>query len=112
MERARGGELMNRTAELLKEDTREALKLSRENQTGVKGASEETMLPKKAAALLNISYWLILELAKRKQIPHVRIGGRVLFRRDSLIKWLDEQEKASVAKDVDEKYGQIRRIHG
>lgn len=42
-----------------------------------------------------VSYWKILELAKRGEIPHSRIGSRVLFRRESLEAWMAEQEKNS-----------------
>ncbi|MDR3562190.1 MAG: helix-turn-helix domain-containing protein [Negativicutes bacterium] len=42
----------------------------------------------------NISYWKLLALAKQRKIPHIRIGGRVFFREDSLDTWLTDNEKA------------------
>lgn len=55
-----------------------------------------TLKAKEAAGYLGISYWLILEMAKRGEIPHIRAGSRVLFRRESLDGWMDEQEQANV----------------
>ena len=41
---------------------------------------------KETAEYLGISYWLVNQLVRRKQIPCARVGGRVLFR----VKALDE----------------------
>lgn len=49
-----------------------------------------------AAKYLGISYWKLLDMAKRGEIPHVRVGKLVLFRRDTLDAWLAELEAASV----------------
>lgn len=51
---------------------------------------------REAAELLNVSAWTVYRLAREGRIPHVRIGCRVLFRRSSLIAWLDRQEAESV----------------
>ena len=40
-----------------------------------------TLTAKEAAEYLGISYWLITQLVKRKQIPCSRVGKRILFRR-------------------------------
>ncbi len=55
-----------------------------------------TLTAKEAAKYLGISYWKVLEMAKRGEIPHIRAGSRVLFRRESLDQWMLEQEQASV----------------
>ena len=39
-----------------------------------------TLTAKEAAEYLGISYWLITQLVKRKQIPCSRVGKRILFR--------------------------------
>lgn len=57
-----------------------------------------TMTAKPAAQYVGISYWKILELAKAGRVPHVRIDGRILFRRESLDQWLAAQEQASLKK--------------
>jgi excisionase family DNA binding protein len=70
-----------------------------------------TLTAKEAAAILGFSYWKLLEMAKAKQVPHIRVGNRVLFRRDSLEMWLDEQEAASIAKPKPvAATGKIRRL--
>ena len=41
-----------------------------------------TLTAKEAAEYLGISYWLITQLVKRKQIPCSRVGKRILFRKE------------------------------
>ena len=49
-----------------------------------------------AAQYLGISYWLINQLVKRKQIPCSKVGGKFLFRVKALEEYLSEKEQASV----------------
>ncbi len=58
--------------------------------------SRSTLTAKEAAKYLGISYWLCLEMCKRGEVPHIRAGSRVLFRRESLDQWMAAQEQASV----------------
>ena len=44
-----------------------------------------------AAALLRISKSGIYRLATRHEIPHLRLGARVLFRERDLEQWVQEQ---------------------
>lgn len=69
-----------------------------------------TMQTKPAAEYLGISYWKLLELVKAGKVPHIRVGGRILFRRESLDKWLEEQEATSVRKEPESRPGKIRRL--
>lgn len=69
-----------------------------------------TLTAREAAEFLGISYWLILEMAKKRQIKHVRAGSRVLFRKETLDSWLASQEAASVQSDTPTGYGSIRKI--
>jgi len=69
-----------------------------------------TLTAKEAAEYIGISYWLILELAKRKEIPAIYAGKRVLFRVETLNRWMDGQEAKAVEKPVDTGHGKIRRI--
>ncbi|OPX88284.1 MAG: Helix-turn-helix domain protein [Pelotomaculum sp. PtaB.Bin104] len=55
-----------------------------------------TLTAKEAAGYLGISYWLLLELVKRKEVPAIHAGRRILFRTASLDAWMDSQEKESV----------------
>ena len=57
-----------------------------------------TLTMKEAAEYLGISYWLINQLVRRKQIPCARVGGRVLFRVQALDEYLKEKEENSIRK--------------
>ena len=52
-----------------------------------------TLSSREAAEYLGISYWLLLEMVKRKEINPIRCGGRYLFRQSGLDAWMDEQEE-------------------
>lgn len=69
----------------------------------------ETIEAREAAEILGLSAWTVYDLARRKAIPHVRIGRRVLFRRTSLILWLNQAEAASLRQEP-EPAGKIRRL--
>lgn len=55
-----------------------------------------TLTMKEASEYLGISYWLINQLVKRKQIPFSKVGGKVLFRIKALDDYLSEKEKTSM----------------
>ncbi|KAF1083875.1 Helix-turn-helix domain protein [Sporotomaculum syntrophicum] len=74
-------------------------------------APKATWPAKPSAKYVGISYWKLLELAKAGKIPHIRVGNRVLFRRESLDAWMAEQEAASIAKpEPVVATGKIRRL--
>lgn len=52
-----------------------------------------TLTMEEVAKYLGISYWLVGQLVKRKEIPHFRMGGRVLFRKKAIDEYVEEQEK-------------------
>ena len=54
-----------------------------------------TLKAKDAAQYLGCSYWKLLDMAKKSEIPHIRVGKLVLFRQATLDRWLTEQETAS-----------------
>jgi excisionase family DNA binding protein len=74
-----------------------------------------TLDAKEAAKYIGISYWSILELTKRKKIPFSQVGGRKLFRRESLDKWLEDLEEKSICNDSEDtqdiSYGKLRKIY-
>ncbi|OPY60037.1 MAG: Helix-turn-helix domain protein [Pelotomaculum sp. PtaU1.Bin065] len=75
------------------------------------GTVRETIDCKETAALLGLSEWMIYDMVKKRLIPHVRVGTRrVLFRRSSVLAWLDEQERNSIACKGNDQCGKIRRI--
>ena len=55
-----------------------------------------TLTMREAADYLGISYWLINQLVKKKQIPYSKVGGKFLFRVKALEEYLSEKEQASV----------------
>ena len=55
-----------------------------------------TLTAKEAAEYLGISYWLITQLVKRKQIPCSRVGKRILFRKEALDVYLSKKENDSI----------------
>ena len=55
-----------------------------------------TLTAKEASEYLGISYWLITQLVKRKQIPCSRVGKRILFRKEALDIYLSNKETDSL----------------
>ena len=58
-----------------------------------------TLTMRETAEYLGVSYWLVTQLVKRKKIPGSRVGGKVLFRKEALDKYLNEKEKASITNE-------------
>ncbi|MCL6558881.1 MAG: helix-turn-helix domain-containing protein [Firmicutes bacterium] len=69
-----------------------------------------TVDAKEAAEYIGVSYWLLLEMAKRGEVPCIRAGRRVLFRVASLDAWMRDQEEKSVRKHETTGTGKIRRV--
>ena len=55
-----------------------------------------TLTMKEASEYLGVSYWLINQLVRRKEIPCSKVGGKFLFRVQALDEYLSSKEKASV----------------
>ena len=55
-----------------------------------------TLTMKEAAEYLGVSYWLINQLARRKQIPCSKVGGKFLFSVQVLDEYLSNKEQESV----------------
>jgi excisionase family DNA binding protein len=55
-----------------------------------------TLNRKEAAALLGIGEKLLWSKTKANRIPHIRIGGRVLYVREVLERWLEDQATRSI----------------
>ena len=58
-----------------------------------------TLTMKETAEYLGVSYWLVTQLVKRKQIPCSRVGGKVLFRKEALDSYLKQKEEASATNE-------------
>ena len=66
-----------------------------------------------AAEYLKVSYWTLLEKAKKGVIPCVKVGRRVLFSQEGLDGWIEEKEWQSINRDVKgADYGKLRKIKG
>ena len=67
---------------------------------------------KEAAKYINVfSYWTLLDLVKRGSIPHIRVGKRIFFRRDSIDQWLKDLETGGCPKEeTPDGYGKLRKI--
>ena len=70
--------------------------MSRNRQKILRKVERKTLTMKETAEYLGISYWLINQLVKRKQIPYSKVGGRFLFRIKALDEYLSEKEYASI----------------
>ena len=55
-----------------------------------------TLTMKEAAEYLGVSYWLINQLVRRKQITCSKVGGKFLFRVQVLDEYLSNKEQESV----------------
>jgi len=53
----------------------------------------EVLKPRAAAAYIGCSEWKLRELAARGDVPHFRIGNRLLFRRAALEEWVIAKEQ-------------------
>ena len=62
----------------------------------LKTIERTTLTMKEAAESLGISYWLVNQLVRRKQIPCSKIGGKFLFRVQALDEYLTKKEKDSM----------------
>ncbi len=55
-----------------------------------------TLTAKEAAEYLGISYWLITQLVRRKQIPCSSVVKRILFRKEALDIYISKKENDSL----------------
>lgn len=55
-----------------------------------------TLTMKEASEYLGISYWLINQLVRKKQIPCCKVGGKYLFRVQALDEYLKNMEEKSI----------------
>ncbi|MBY0005739.1 helix-turn-helix domain-containing protein [Priestia aryabhattai] len=56
----------------------------------------QTMSVKEAALYIGVSKDTVYELTRKKNIPHLRLGRRILFRKNALDIWMCELEKSSL----------------
>lgn len=57
-----------------------------------------TLTMEEVAEYLGISYWLVGQLVRKNELPHFRVGGRILFRKKIIDNFMEEQEKIAFDK--------------
>lgn len=62
----------------------------------LKTVERTTLAMKETAEYLGISYWLVNQLVRRKQIPCSKVGGKFLFRVQALDEYLTKKEQDSM----------------
>lgn len=55
----------------------------------------ERFTVKETAPYIGASEWMVREMVRLKQIPHYRIGSRILFRKAALDEWISKQEQGN-----------------
>ena len=55
-----------------------------------------TLTANEVAEYLGISTDTVYKLAREKVIPHVKIGQRVLFKKDRIDRWMDMREQEAM----------------
>ena len=55
-----------------------------------------TLTMKEASEYLGVSYWLINQLVRKKQIPYCKVGRKYLFRVQALDEYLKNMELQSM----------------
>jgi excisionase family DNA binding protein len=62
-------------------------------------AATEVLTADEAAALLGVSRWTLYSAANRHEVPHRRLGRRMLFSRRALLLWLEGASLRSAGKE-------------
>ena len=57
-----------------------------------------TLTMEEVAEYLGSSYWLVGQLVRKNELPHFRVGGRILFRKKVIDNFMEEQEKIAFDK--------------
>lgn len=57
-----------------------------------------TLTMEEVAEYLGISYCLVGQLVRKNELPHFRVGGRILFRKKVIDNFMEEQEKLAFDK--------------
>lgn len=71
-----------------------------------------TLNAKQAAKYLGISYWKLLDMTKKGNIPYIPIGRLKLFRKETLDLWLTAKEDISIKPIIPYKHTRLNRIPG
>lgn len=53
---------------------------------------KQTMTPLELANFIGVSKDLIYQMVRENKLPFVRIGRRILFRRETIVLWMNQEE--------------------
>lgn len=59
---------------------------------------KQVLTAKEASEYLRISYWLVIQLVKRNEIPHHKWGKRIFFNKEILDEFIMQKEKTTLSK--------------
>lgn len=76
-------------------------KVKRRERTGMGDIQRTTLTAAEAAEYIGISYWMILEMAKKNQVPHIKVGSKYLFRVSALELWMKKQEETAFQEEAE-----------
>jgi len=65
----------------------------KEKETEYAPIERTTLTVKEIAIYLDLSTDFIYKLCREKKIPHIKIGTRTMFKRNSIDKWLSDLEQ-------------------
>lgn len=65
---------------------------------------------KEIAAELGISPWTVRTLRLQSGLPHFRTAGRIFYRLETVLTWMDKQEQVGVPEMEPDSYGVLRRV--
>lgn len=87
--------------ELVKEDLVSAFREFAENILPQMMEKNQTIKPatmdiKQAAIYLGVHFDTVKKLIREKELPHVRIAGRILLRASTLDEYMAQQERSSI----------------
>ncbi|MFJ8528449.1 helix-turn-helix domain-containing protein [Bacillus sp. NPDC094106] len=57
----------------------------------------KTITVKELSAFLGVSIDVVYEQVRKRNIPHFRVGRRILFRIETLEDWMSNKEKSSLS---------------
>ncbi|NIK11159.1 helix-turn-helix domain-containing protein [Alkalibacillus almallahensis] len=58
---------------------------------------QDRMTAQQTAEYLGLNRETVYRMARRKEIPHFKLGNRILFSKSSIEEWIREQEEANMS---------------
>ncbi len=58
-----------------------------------RNAPDRLLKPAEAAAILGVTTRQVEDMARRRELPHVKVGRHVRFRRVRIDEWIEDNER-------------------